>query len=74
MRESVRESVRESATILSKLTALGVTQPDYYNVLFFLSFKDMKLMYYVIYYNLTLLHQTNNDIDNVYEKIGRFLQ
>ena len=31
-------------------------------------------MYYVRYYNLTLLHQTNNDINKVYEKIGRYLQ
>ena len=30
-------------------------------------------MYYVLYYNLTLLHQTNNDINKVYEKMGRFL-
>ena len=31
-------------------------------------------MYYVRYYNLNLLHQTNNDINKVYEKIGQFLQ
>ena len=29
-------------------------------------------MYYVIHNNPNLLHQTNDDINKVYEKIGRF--
>ena len=43
------------------------TIKDYKN-LFFLSFKNIKLMYYVIHNNPTLLHQTNDDISLVYEK------
>ena len=39
-----------------------------YKSLFFLSLKDIKLMYYVIHYDPTLLHQTNEDNNKVYEK------
>ena len=42
--------------------------------LFFLSFKGIKLMYYVVDNNPNLLLQTNNNISTVYEKVGRFLQ
>ena len=36
--------------------------------LFFLIFKDIKLMYYVTHDNPTLLHPTNDDNNKVYEK------
>ena len=39
-----------------------------YKGLLFLSFKDMKLMYYMVNNDATLLHQTNEDIDKVYHK------
>ena len=42
--------------------------------LFFISFKDIKLMYYVVNSNPYLLLKTNNDTSKVYEKVGRFLQ
>ena len=37
-----------------------------YKGLFLLSFEDIKLMYYVILYDPTLLHQTNEYNNNVY--------
>ena len=36
--------------------------------LFFLNFNDIKLMRYVIYNDPTLLHQTIDGINKVYEK------
>ena len=42
--------------------------------LFFISFKDIKLMYYVVNNNPYLLLKTNNNTSKVYEKVGRFLQ
>ena len=40
---------------------LGVTQPDYLSKnVFFLNFKGLKLMYYLIHNNPTSLHQTND--------------
>ena len=41
--------------------------------LFFLSFKDIRLMYYVVHNNPNLLLQTNINTSKVYEKVGRFL-
>ena len=40
--------------------------------LFFLSFKDIKLMYYVVHNNPNLLLQTNNNTSKVYEKLADF--
>ena len=39
-----------------------------YKSLFFLSFKDITLMYYMVDNDATLLHQTNDDINKVYQK------
>ena len=37
-----------------------------YESVFLVSFKDIELMYYVIYHDPTLLHQTNGDNNKVY--------
>ena len=42
--------------------------------LFFLSFKDIQLMYYVLNNNPYLLLKTNNNTSKVYENVGLFLQ
>ena len=39
-----------------------------YKSRYFLIFKDIKLIYYVIHNNPTLLHQTNDVTNKVYEK------
>ena len=39
-----------------------------YKSLFFLSFKDIKCMYCIVNNDATLLHQTNDDINKVYQR------
>ena len=39
-----------------------------YKSLFFLSFKDIKLMYYTVNNDAIRLHQTNDDINTIYQK------
>ena len=57
MRESLRESLRESATIWSKVNDLGVTQRDYqrYEKNIFHSFKYIKPIEYNDVQSLNLI-------------------